>query len=69
MTNGASKWKVLAIVFGVVAAWNGGIAYVQNRMLTAQLSAAIDQISLSRDEVANLKTRVRTLQTQAGSTH
>jgi hypothetical protein len=54
---------VMAIVFGMVAAWNGGLAYVQNRMLTAQLSAALDEVSLSHDEVANLKAKVRRLQT------
>ena len=64
MIDGSSKWMVLAVVFGMIAAWNGGLAYVQNRMFTAQLSAAINEVSLSHDEVANLKAKVRRLQTQ-----
>ena len=68
MAYGKSKWMVLTVVFGIVAAWNGGLAYVQNRMLTAQLSAALDEVRLSHDEVANLKTQVRTLRTRVGST-
>ena len=63
------KWRVVAVVFGIVAAWNGGLAYVQNRMLTAQLSAAIDEVSLSHDEIANLKAKVNRLQTQGRSAH
>ena len=64
MVDGSSKWMVLAVVFGMIAAWNGGLAYVQNRMFTAQLSAAINEVSLSHDEVANLKAKVSRLQAQ-----
>jgi hypothetical protein len=58
---------VLAVVFGMIAAWNGGLAYVQNRMFTAQLSAAINEVSLSHDEVANLKAKMSRLQAQGRS--
>ena len=68
MIDGSSKWMVLAVVFGMIAAWNGGLAYVQNRMLTAQLSAALDEVRVSHDEVANLKTKVGTLQARISST-
>jgi hypothetical protein len=68
MAYGKSKWMVLTVVFGIVAAWNGGLAYVQNRMLTAQLSAALDEVRVSHDEVANLKTKVGTLQARISST-
>jgi hypothetical protein len=67
MIDGSSKWMVLAVVFGMIAAWNGGLAYVQNRMFTAQLSAAINEVSLSHDEVANLKAKVSRLQAQGRS--
>ena len=67
MIDGSSKWMVLAVVFGMIAAWNGGLAYVQNRMFTAQLSAAINEVSLSHDEVANLKAKMSRLQAQGRS--
>jgi len=67
MVDASSKWMVLAVVFGMIAAWNGGLAYVQNRMFTAQLSAAINEVSLSHDEVANLKAKVSRLQAQGRS--
>ena len=67
MVDASSKWMVLAVVFGMIAAWNGGLAYVQNRMFTAQLSAAINEVSLSHDEVANLKAKMSRLQAQGRS--
>jgi len=68
MADGVSKrWMVAAIVTGIIAAGNGGIAYVQHRTFTAQLSAATDEVSLSHDEIANLKAKVRALQPQVSS--
>jgi hypothetical protein len=52
------------MLFGVIALSLGNFAYTQHRTLTAQLSAATDEVSLSHDEVANLKAKVRRLQTQ-----
>jgi peptidoglycan hydrolase CwlO-like protein len=69
MADGVSKrWMIATIVLGVMAVSMGNFAYVQHRTLTAQLSAATDEVILSHDEVANLKTKVRRLQTQVGST-
>jgi hypothetical protein len=53
------------LVLGVVAVSVGDFAYTQHRTLTAQLSAATDEVSLSHDEVANLKAKVRRLQAQS----
>ena len=69
MTNGVSKnWIVVAMVLGAIALGASDIAYVQHHALSAQLSAATDEVILSHDEIANLKTKVRTLQAQVGST-
>ena len=68
MANGVSKnWMVVAMVLGAIALSACDLAYVQHHTLSAQLSAATDEVFLSHDEIANLKTRVRTLQAQAGS--
>ena len=55
------------MVLGVVVLSLGNFAYVQHRTLTAQLSAATDEVSLSHDEVADLKAKVRRLQAQGSS--
>ena len=69
MTDGAStRWMFATMVLGVIALTVGNFAYVQHRTLTSQLSAAADEVVLSHDEVANLKNRVRTLQTQVSPT-
>jgi hypothetical protein len=69
MANGVSKnWMVVAMVLGALALSASDIAYMQHHTLSAQLSAATDEITLSHDEIANLKTRVRTLQARVGST-
>jgi len=69
MDNCVSKgWMVAAIVLGITAAGNGGLAYVQHRALAVQLSAANNEVSLSHDEIANLKAKVRSLQTHVSST-
>jgi peptidoglycan hydrolase CwlO-like protein len=68
MTDSASsKWMLATMVLGVIALSVGNFAFVQHRTLTSQLSAATDEVSLSHDEVANLKAKVRRLQGQVGS--
>ena len=68
MTDSALKrWMVATMVLGVVVLSLGNFAYVQHRTLTAQLSAATDEVSLSHDEVADLKAKVRRLQAQGSS--
>ena len=58
---------VVAMLLGAIALSASDIAYVEHHTLSAQLSAATDEVILSHDEIANLKTRVRTLQAQVGS--
>jgi hypothetical protein len=68
MTDGVLKrWMIATMVLGVVSLSLGNFAYVHHRTLTAQLSAATDEVSLSHDEVANLKAKVRRLQPQSSS--
>jgi peptidoglycan hydrolase CwlO-like protein len=59
---------VATIVLSVIAVSMGNFAYVQHRTLSAQLSAATDEVALSHDEIANLKTKVRRLQSQVSPT-
>ena len=59
------RWMTATLVLGVVVVSVGDFAYTQHRTLTAQLSAATDEVSLSHDEVANLKAKLRRLQTQS----
>lgn len=69
MADGASKkWMVATLLLGVLAVSAGDLTYMQHRTLTAQLSAASDEVSLSHDEIANLKAKVRTLQAQVRPT-
>jgi len=69
MTDSAStRWTFATMVLGVIALSAGNFAYTQHRTLTAQLSAATDEVSLSHDEVADLKDKVRRLQVQVNST-
>ena len=68
MTDGVLKrWMFATMVLGVMAVSLGNFAYVQHRTLTAQLSAATDEVSLSHDEVANLRAKVRRLQVRGSS--
>ena len=69
MANGVSKnWMVVALVLGAIALSASDLAYEQHHTLSAQLSAATDEVMLSHDEIANLKTKMRTLQAQVAPT-